>query len=109
MRPLIALLPVLLAAQEPGFVVQTRLVFVPTTVQNAQGRPVDGLTEANFKILDNGVPQPFSMDTSGTGVARVALMVAVQTSGISASALVKVRHIGAMIQPLVTGEQAAPA
>ena len=105
MRYVIALFPILLAAQEAGFVVQTRLVFVPTSVQNAQGKPVDGLTEANFKILDNGVPQPFTMDTFGTGVARVALMVAVQTSGISASALVKVRQIGAMIQPVVTGER----
>ncbi len=105
MRPLLALFPILLVAQEPGFVVQTRLVFVPTTVQNAQGKPVDGLTEANFKVLDNGLPQPFSLDTFGTGVARVALIVAVQTSGISASALVKVRQIGAMIQPVVTGER----
>ena len=105
MRPLLALFPILLVAQEPGFVVQTRLVFVPTTIQNAQGKPVDGLTEANFKVLDNGIPQPFSLDTFGTGVARVALIVAVQTSGISASALVKVRQIGAMIQPVVTGER----
>ena len=105
MRPLLALFPILLVAQEPGFVVQTRLVFVPTTIQNAQGKPVDGLTEANFKVLDNGIPQPFSLDTFGTGVARVALIVAVQTSGISASALVKVRQIGAMIQPVETGER----
>ena len=105
MRPLLALLPVLLTAQEPGFVVQTRLVFVPTTVQNTQGRPIDGLTEANFKILDNGLSQPFSLDTFGTGVARVALVVAVQTSGISASALVTIRRIGAMIQPVITGER----
>ncbi len=105
MRHLLALIPILLVAQEAGFVVQTRLVFVPTIVQNEQGRPVDGLTEANFRILDNGIQQPFSLDTFGTGVARVALIVAVQTSGISASALVKVRQIGAMIQPVITGER----
>jgi VWFA-related protein len=106
MRNLIALfLPCLLLAQEPGFQAQVRLVVVPVTVQDAKGRPVDGLTEESFKVFDNGVAQPFSLDTFGTGVAPVSLMVAVQTSGLSASALVKVRQIGAMIQPLIAGER----
>jgi VWFA-related protein len=106
MRSLFALiLPCCLLAQEAGFQAQVRLVVMPVTVQDAKGRPVDGLTEANFKVLDNGVPQPFSLDTFGTGVAPVSLMVAVQTSGLSAAALVKVRQIGAMIQPLVAGER----
>lgn len=90
-------------AQETGFRAQVRLVVVPVTVQDSKGRLVDGLTEANFKVFDNGVDQPFSLDTFGTGVAPVAMMVAVQTSGISAAALVKVRQIGSMIQPLVSG------
>jgi VWFA-related protein len=94
-----------LFAQDPGFQAQVRLVVMPVTVQDAKGRPVDGLTEANFKVFDSGVAQPFNLDTFGTGVAPVSLMVAVQTSGLSAAALVKVRQIGAMIQPLVAGER----
>jgi VWFA-related protein len=39
----------------------------------------------------------------------LALVVAVQSSGISAAALAKVRRIGAMIQPLVTGESGCAA
>ena len=38
-------------------------------------------------------------------VAPIALVVAVQSSGISAAALAKVQKIGAMIQPLITGDR----
>lgn len=106
MRTLFALLlPCALIAQEAGFKAEARLVVMPVTVQDAKGRPIDGLEDANFKVFDNGVAQPFSLDTFGTGVAPVSLIVAVQTSGLSAAALVKVRQIGAMIQPLVAGER----
>jgi VWFA-related protein len=99
------LLPWLAYAQDPGFRVQTRLVVAPTTVSDAKGKGVDGLEKSSFRVLDNGVEQAFELDTFGTGVAPVALMVAVQTSGLSAAALVQVRKIGAMIQPLVTGQR----
>lgn len=106
MRSLFALLLAgSLSAQDAGFQAQVRLVVMPVTVQDAKGRPVDGLTETNFKVFDNGVAQPFSLDTFGTGVAPVSLIVAVQTSGLSAAALVKIRQIGAMIQPLIAGER----
>jgi len=49
------------------------------------------------------------VDTFGTGVAPIALVVAVQSSGISSAALAKVRKIGAMIQPLITGERGCAA
>ena len=45
------------------------------------------------------------MDTLDTGVAPIALVVAVQDSGISTAVVEKVRKIGAMIQPVVTGER----
>ena len=94
-----------LHAQEESLRVQTRLVIVPVAVSSSSGRPFADLPPERFKLLDNGVPQPFSMETFGTGVAPIALMVAVQNSGISASAVTKVRQIGSMIQPLITGER----
>lgn len=102
-------LAVSLAAQNPQFNVQSRLVLVPVTVTDAQGRPVDGLAASDFLILDNGRPQTAVVDSFTTGVAPLALVVAVQSSGISAAALAKVRRIGAMIQPLVTGESGCAA
>lgn len=92
-------------AQDPQFGVQSRLVLVPVTVTDAKGQTVDGLEPNDFTVLDNGRAQPVEVDTIGTGVAPIALIVAIQASGISRAVLEKVHKIGAMIQPLVTGER----
>jgi VWFA-related protein len=105
MRSLSALaLTVCLAAQEPRFDVRSRLVLVPVTITDTKGRAVDGLEAADFQVFDNGRPQKALVDTVDTGVAPIALVIAVQSSGISAAVLEKTRKIGAMIQPLITGE-----
>jgi VWFA-related protein len=98
-------LAVSLAAQEPRFDVRSRLVLVPVTVTDLKGRSIDGLEASDFLLSDNGRPQKATVDTMDTGVAPVALVIAVQSSGISAAVLEKVRKIGAMIQPIVTGER----
>jgi VWFA-related protein len=98
-----------LAAQNPQFDVQSRLVLVPVNVTDAKERTVDGLEPKDFVMLDNGRPQSVTVDTMATGVAPIALVVAVQTSGISKAVLEKVHKIGAMIQPLVTGERGCAA
>jgi VWFA-related protein len=92
-------------AQWQPLQVQSRLVQIPVTITSAPGTPIDGLEAADFVLLDEGKPQKITVDTLGTGVAPISLMVAVQTSGISAAVLDKVRNIGAMIQPLITGER----
>jgi VWFA-related protein len=95
--------------QDPSFNVQSRLVMVPTTVTDTKGRNIDALDVSSFLLLDNGRPRPVTVDTLATGVAPIALVIAVQSSGISAAALEKVRKIGSMIQPLVTGERGCAA
>jgi len=102
-------LAVTLTAQEPRFGAQSRLVLVPTTVTDARGRTIEGLETTDFMLLDNGRPQKLTVDTIGTGVAPIALVVAVQASGISKAVLEKVSKIGAMIRPLVTGERGCAA
>jgi VWFA-related protein len=104
-----ALVVIAAAAQDPQFGVQSRLVLVPVSVTDAKGRPIDGLEPADFVMLDNGRPQKVTVDTIATGVAPLALVIAVQASGISAAALEKVRKIGAMIQPFITGERGCAA
>lgn len=99
-----------LGAQEPSFHSQSREVLVPVTVTNRKGGFVDGLSPADFELLDNGILQRISsVDTFGTGVAPISLVIAVQSAGISAPALVKIRHIGSMIVPLITGDRGAVA
>jgi VWFA-related protein len=102
-------LAVALVAQDSRFDVRSRLVLVPVTVTDAKGKAVDGLESADFVVLDNGRAQKAIVDTIDTGVAPIALAIAVQSSGISAAVLEHVRKVGAMIQPFITGERGCGA
>jgi VWFA-related protein len=108
-RALLLIYSALLAAQDTGFKVETRLVMVPVTVTDAKGRSVDGLEASDFAVRDNDRKQPVQVDSFATGVAPIALVVAVQSSGISGAVLEKVQKVGSMIQPLVTGERGCAA
>jgi VWFA-related protein len=106
MRSFLALaFAVVLAGQDAGFNVESRLVMVPAIVTDMKGRSIVGLEASEFVLLDNGRPQPVVVDTFSSGSAPIALIVAVQSSGISAPALEKVQNIQAMIQPFITGER----
>ncbi len=98
-----------LMAQDSRFGVRSRLVLVPATVTDARGKPVYGLEASDFVLLDDQRERKISVDTVDTGVAPIALVVAVQSSGISAPILQKVRKIGSMIQPLITGQRGCAA
>lgn len=87
------------------FGVEARLVQAPVVVTGADGKVVEGIEADEWVLLDNGREQKVTVDTIETGLAPVSLAVLVQTSGITAAAIEKVAKIGAMIQPLVTGER----
>jgi VWFA-related protein len=87
----------------PSFRSQANVVPVPVTVTDKKGRSVEGLSARDFRLIDDGVPREIILDTFDTGVAPISLVVAIQSSGISTPALTKIRRIGGMIQPLVTG------
>ena len=108
----LALAAATLLAQEPDtrFDAQTRLVQVPVTVTDAKGKFVDGLEVEDFVLLDNGKPvERAAIDTIATGTAPIAIVIAIQSSGISTAALAKIRKIGSMIQPLITGDRGCAA
>lgn len=88
---------------------ESRLVMVPVVVVDASGAYVADLGADDFELLDDGTPRAVHVDTPDTGVAPISLIVAVQTAAISAAVLAKVRKVGAMIQPLITGERGAAA
>jgi VWFA-related protein len=93
----------------PTFEAQTKVVQVPVIVTTKDGRTVDDLTAGDFKVLDNGVPQPVTMDDFISGLAPLSLAIAIQSSGTSKLTLAKVSRIGGMIQPLVTGTKGQAA
>jgi VWFA-related protein len=106
---LILALAAVVSAQDTRFDVRSRLVLVPATVTDGKGRPVDGLRVGDFEVLDRGHIQRVTLDTFDTGLAPIALAIVVQSSGISAPVVEKVRKIGSMIAPLITGERGCAA
>jgi VWFA-related protein len=90
-----------LSAQDTVIRTTVPLILVPATVTDRHGKTIEGLTESDFQVLDNGKPVKHSLEITNQ---PIALVVAVQTSAISGPALAKVQKIGAMFEPLVVGE-----
>jgi hypothetical protein len=99
-----------LSAQESRFNVQSRMVLVPTAVTDARGRTVDGLGALDFPCPgQRESAERAIVDTIDAGVAPIALVIAVPSSGVSAAAVEKLQRIGSVIQPLITGQRGAAA
>ena len=90
-----------LYAQDTVIRTTVPLILVPATVTDHHGKTIEGLTESDFQVLDNGKPVKHSLEVTNQ---PIALVVAVQTSVISGAALAKVQKIGSMFEPLVVGE-----
>lgn len=54
-------------APRPTFRVATRLVQVSVVVQDREGRPIEGLTAADFHLFDGGVEQRVDLFSAETG------------------------------------------
>jgi VWFA-related protein len=99
-----------LAKQETAIQANVHLVLVPVTVTDPKGKFIDGLTAEDFVLYDDGVLQrQLQVDSSDTVLAPVALVIAIQCSGISQAALEKIHKIGGMFQPLIAGEKGEAA
>jgi VWFA-related protein len=105
----LALLGLVAFAQDQQFRTETRVVQVPVTVTDEKGKNVDGLTARDFAVLDDGFAQAITLDTFGVGAAPISLVIAVQSSAVATPAMVKIRRIGGMIQPLVIGHRGEAA
>ncbi|MCZ2153135.1 MAG: VWA domain-containing protein [Bryobacterales bacterium] len=95
-----------LKAQEPVFRSTAPLVVAHTTVKDAHGRYVDGLEAEDFRLLVDGAPVRFDLDFS---YVPISLVIVVENCGDCGAAIKKIRKVGALIQPLITGERGEAA
>ncbi|MGA8028098.1 MAG: VWA domain-containing protein, partial [Bryobacteraceae bacterium] len=101
---LLGLLGFPLLAQDTNIRTTVPLVVIPTSVTDASGQTINGLSASDFLVLDDGHPRTVHVDTSDDPLAPVSLVVAIQSSDISSAALAKLRKVGAMIPQAVVGE-----
>lgn len=97
------LLALPLPSQNPTIRATAPLVVLSTSVTDRQGKSIDGLTSADFVLLDESARKPVNVDLVDFGLPPIALVVLVQTSARSLSALAKIRKVGAMIPEAVVG------
>ena len=95
----LALFPILLAAQEPILHVPVRLVVAPTSVTDHSGNFINGLTASDFLLYDNGVPQQVHEDGD---FLPISLAIAIQTN-LKKQAVERVRELGPLLGALVVG------
>ena len=91
-------------AQDNTFRTTVPLIVAPASVTDRHGKPVYGLTAADFELLDNGTPRTVQVSVADDGLAPVAVVLAIQTTDTSLSAIGKIRKVGALIQSAVVGE-----
>lgn len=77
------------------------LVVAPTTVTDAKGRYVDGLTSEDLILYDNNVPQAIQMDWM---TYPIDLVVAVQTSSNSGAVIDKLGGSGILFTQLLAAD-----
>jgi VWFA-related protein len=82
--------------------VQSTLVQAPVTVMDPSGQFIENLSESDFRILDNGVPQRISK--FGLAMQPVALVILVQTNKAVGPLLNQVRPLGSLFSGLLLGK-----
>jgi Ca-activated chloride channel homolog len=87
----ILLLAAVAAAQSPGVVFRTeaRLVEIYATILDNHGRYLDDLPREDFRILDNGAPQPIASFENGSTELSCAILL--DTTASMTSSLPKVK------------------
>jgi VWFA-related protein len=92
-----------LFAQGPTIKTNVPLVVIPVSVTDQRGHFIYGLGSSDFLVFDNGQARPIRVDDPDSVTAPFRLVVLIQTSDISDSALLKIRKVGTMIQDAVIG------
>jgi VWFA-related protein len=95
------------SAKRADIRVQSALVTTPVTAVDSSGQFVFDLTEEDFRVLDNGVPQ--RLERFEPAVRPLAAVILVQTNHAVAPLLDQVRPLGPMFSGLLLGPQGQAA
>ena len=91
-----------LVAQDATVIrVPVRLVAVPTLVYSRENKLIPGLKKADFRVLDNGVPQKVDLDTDD---APVSVVIAVQTNRDVRESIPFIARVGSVMEAHLVGE-----
>jgi VWFA-related protein len=98
---LLSLCP-LAVAQWPDFRSETQLVLAHTTVKSSKSQHVWGLEADDFVLRIDGKPVPFDLDYS---FVPISMVIVAENCGDCGAVIKKLRKVGSMIEPLMTGER----
>lgn len=87
--------------------IQSPLVQAPVTVVDPSGQFVDNLSQSDFRVLDNGVPQHIAK--FGLAQEPVALVVVVENDRGVAPLLGQVKPLGVLFSDLLVGHKGQAA
>ncbi|HTT60311.1 MAG TPA: VWA domain-containing protein [Bryobacteraceae bacterium] len=94
------------ATVEKPITVSVDVVVAPVSVVDRNGDNVDGLRPDQFHLFDNGKEQDIHVDVA---FPPISLVIAVEANDRVESVLPQIQKIGAMIEPLVIGDQGEAA
>ena len=93
--------------QIPGFSITLQQVLAPVLVFDRSHNYVNGLQPDQFRLYDNGKEQNLtSVDVTYTPISMV---VAIQANAEADKILPQVNKIGAMLKPIILGDQGEAA
>jgi VWFA-related protein len=87
--------------------VQSNLVVAPVTVMDRSGNLIEDLSQSDFRVFDNGVPQRITQFELAT--QPVALVIVVQTNDSVDPLLYQVRPVGSEFSGLLVGQRGVAA
>ena len=80
---ILLLIAISMLSQETTIRTTVPLVTIPVGVTDAKGNPVEGISAADFVLLDKGVPRPVKVDVLESGISPISLVAIVQTSNVT--------------------------
>jgi VWFA-related protein len=95
------------APRRPDIKVLSKLVITPVTVIDPDGEFVYDLTEKDFEVLDNGVPQ--HLESFESEARPVGLVIVIQTSRSVEALLDQVHPLGSVFSALLLGPKGQAA
>lgn len=87
--------------ERPDIIADVNVIQVPVTVRDRDGRLVRGLTQVDFQLLDEGIPQPIALDITEH---PISLVVAIQADSTAREVLPTVQKAASLFTPLIAGE-----